>query len=204
MTAHPGLWILFTGPLLVAETLTVGLVAYTPGGMNAIVWEELQTETGRLLAVPGLRLVWRTQRTVTNDESFDRTVVIRFIGSCAPTVCPRPVAVGPLGFTPLCDGVLLPFIEVHCGRAAEAIAAARRFPETANPYLFGRALARITAHELYHVLSQSRDHDREGLSQARIHPADLCQASFDFCPEALKRIAERLFPAAPAVIEATK
>ena len=55
-------------------------------------------------------------------------------------------------------------------------------------YLYGRAMARIAAHELYHVMMGSRDHGREGVAKPSISTADLLDERFDFDRIALSRL----------------
>ncbi len=79
-----------------------------------------------------------------------------------------------LGLTHVSDGKILPFIEIHCSRVVGVLA--HRLGER-NPRLeagiVGRAVARVAAHEIYHVLANSAEHDTEGLAKEALSFNDL-------------------------------
>jgi hypothetical protein len=49
-------------------------------------------------------------------------------------------------------------------------------------------MARLLAHEFYHVLAQTDDHTQTGIAKARFSTADLLAEHFDFESVALGRL----------------
>ncbi len=195
---RPLFFALFCLPLPAEDLLQLGLVAHFEREPPSAVMTELRAEMARLLQLPGLRIEWRDSSTLRDDDRFDRVIVLRFSGCCRPLATPAsPPCPAPLGLVRAVDSGVLPFADIACDRIMHEIARARRYPQMLSPVVYGRALARVTAHEIYHILSQSAFHDAQGLSKTHLEPEDLCRPRFDFCPEALARMKEALSPASP-------
>jgi hypothetical protein len=47
-------------------------------------------------------------------------------------------------------------------------------------FYYGRALARVIAHELYHIVMRTTDHSRNGVSRSCFSTADLVAERFEF------------------------
>ena len=58
-------------------------------------------------------------------------------------------------------------------------------------FLYGRAMARVIAHELYHVVTGSRDHAREGVAKPKFTVPDLLNEVFEFDHMALAKLRQR-------------
>jgi hypothetical protein len=54
--------------------------------------------------------------------------------------------------------------------------------------LLGRALGRVVAHELVHILTGSHDHGREGVAQAALSGAQLITPRLSLSPSDLERL----------------
>ena len=58
---------------------------------------------------------------------------------------------------------VIPFAEVSCDRIATAVAGALWAGERRKAdMLLGRALGRVLAHELYHILGKTHEHNADG------------------------------------------
>lgn len=156
------------------------------------VLEAFREETERVLPIPGLEIQWRRAGSQTGTESFDRLIVVRLVGECLPHQEPAPSDAGPLGVTHLADGRILPFVEADCARIVRAAQRLRRHPFRLRAEELGRALGRVIAHEVYHVLSASRDHDDKGLSKCSLSAVDLFLPGIAFDRAALDRMAAGL------------
>ena len=121
---------------------------------------------------------------------FDNLVVVRFKGRCVLD----PVRWlyderGPLAFTYTTAGAVQPVSEVACDQVAAAARSAMSGRDFAHAdLLFGRALARVVAHELVHILSKSGAHGREGVARAALSGSSLISPDLRLNPADLERI----------------
>ncbi len=113
-------------------------------------------------------LDWRLIEDMQAGESFPDLVVVKFKGACMMERLPSYLIDerGPLAFTHTADGRVLPFSEVECDKVRQAIHSAMWGDDykRANA-LLGRALGRVLAHELYHVLENTKRHEKEGVNR---------------------------------------
>lgn len=148
---------------------------------------EMQSELARILAPAGLDVAWRQLEHPSATESFREVVILRFRGSCSlnPETAldhngPDPAG-NPLAETELADGRVLPFGEVECDQLRRYIAPAADISdaERGNQAL-GKAIARVAAHEIYHMLTGSGAHARSGIARAAHSRSELTATTFDF------------------------
>jgi hypothetical protein len=182
--------LILTACLAVAgERPTIGLLTEYPADASTVVRLEFRLETERALQAAEVNLAWRELAESGPQESFDRLVVIRFRGECTPplvTALPRSL---PLGLTHVSDGHVLPFVEIDCQRVLEAMDLGEwpgRFRQLEA--LTGRALGRVAAHEIHHVLTGSGAHDVEGLMKRSFDRRDLCGKELSFSGESVRRL----------------
>lgn len=153
---------------------------------------EMKRESQSILQDSGLAIEWR-MRSEVSDESFPDLVVVRFKGKCIF----EPVGFlyderGPLAFSYSSGAEVLPFSEVACDKVTSSVRSAMRGDDYAHAdVLLGRALGRVVAHELVHMLSRSGAHGREGVAKPAISGAQLIAPEFRLSPEDLQRIQPR-------------
>lgn len=169
------------------ERPTVGLLTEFPEDATAAVRQAFRAETERALELAGVELQWRDMGEAATRESFDRLVVLRFRGDCKePEAVARRRSL-PLGLTHVSDGHVLPFVEIDCQRVIEAMDGGRWQTRMRQPAaLLGRALGRVAAHEIHHVLSASGGHDDEGLMKRSFDWRDLCGPELNFSPDSVR------------------
>mgnify|MGYP005835948463 CR=1 FL=1 len=174
------------------ESTRLGLLVDAADSIPADVLAAFRQETERVLPLKLVSIHWRRMRRQNESESFDRLIVVRLVGECKPWQEPSPVPIGPLGVTHISDGRILPFVEADCGRVISAAQRLRRHPFRLGAEELGRALGRVIAHEIYHVLSASSVHDEQGLSKSALSAAELFLPGAGFAPAALERMASGL------------
>lgn len=136
----------------------------------------MKRELGSILKDSGIRLDWRDRSGVGSSESFADLAVVKFHGVCdVGDFSGDDAGSGPLAFTHRSDnGVILPFSEVDCNRVQWSVRGAMsRAGRGRAETLFARALARVLAHELYHVLAGTESHASRGIAQRALSGADL-------------------------------
>jgi hypothetical protein len=159
--------------------------AHSGRALDAMKQEaELLTRTG------GLQLVWRMIDDRHPDDIFSSLVVVRFHGECSMEGETGPgISSGPLGFTHTSDGQVLPYSQLECDRIHRSIAplsvgAAPGERET----LMGRAMGRVLAHELFHVLADTQTHGPSGVAKASYSGKDLVADCLEFALRDVKRL----------------
>ena len=139
--------------------------------------QQMKRETEEIFKPAGVHIDWRA-RTDIGRESYENLVMVHFKGRCI--LEPAPMLYderGPYAFAYNSDGDVLPFSEVECEPVAASVHSAMDGDDFARPdYLLGRALGRVLAHELVHILTKSATHGREGVTQATFSSRELIGA----------------------------
>ncbi len=151
--------------------------------------KEMKRELETLLKDSGLVFDWRS-RGELRGESFPNLVVVRFKGKCILEPVPYLYDErGPLAFTYSSGSDVLPFSEVACDNVVQAARSAMSGRDFAQAdLLLGRALGRVVAHELVHMLSKSGEHGRDGVAQPALSGVRLIAPEMHINPADLERI----------------
>jgi hypothetical protein len=163
------------------------------GPHSQISVKEMERETGLVLKSSGIRLNWHILGEGPT-AAYNRLVVVTFRGSCqydpAP---PRYDESGPLALTRITDGEILPFGEVDCGRVASSVHyAMSRGDYSRADQLVGRAMGRVVAHELVHMLTKSIRHGSEGVEKASLSGKQLIEESLPLSAFDIDRLKQEL------------
>ena len=170
------------GAELPALKATVGLYVRFEQQPDGAAEETLQRELRAILAPVGFDFEWRSADESATEVWTDLAVVT-FKGDCAAGDFVRKGRFhsGPLGWTHVSDGKILPFAEVDCDRIAAFLGPSLiHRPLPVRVKVFGRAVARVTAHELYHVFAQSAEHGSWGVAKAEFTTDELLSDTFRF------------------------
>jgi len=168
--------------------------------LPAPVMREMRFEMDRLLHAAGIPVDFRLRSEVRLGDQLDQLVLATFKGRCA--VDPAPLApanpVDPaLAFTHVTDGQIQPFAVVLCDKVVAAIRPAMWGSDFRRAdLLLGRALARVLAHEIFHILGKEHQHSSEGLFKHALSGRDLIAESLDFHPQDLQRLRASTAPEA--------
>jgi hypothetical protein len=155
-----------------AGDVTIVLDFHGPHSARSV--SEMKHEFEGIMKQSGVTFDWRLPSQV-EGKSFPNLVVVRFKGKCVL----QPVGYlyderGPLAFTHSSDGDILPFSEVACDRVAASVRGAMFGGDYAQAdLLMGRALGRVVAHELIHILRNSKSHDRDGVAKTALSGVEL-------------------------------
>ena len=142
----------------------------------------LQDEVSSIMAPTGLRFIWYTLPVAKGGEGWVKLAVVKFKGRCdAAGLDPHGFASGPLGWTPVSGGVILPFADIDCQSIGGFI---RRqllgMPAEGREEAYGRALGRVVAHELYHIFANTTGHSCCGVGKSRFTVRELLSRKFQF------------------------
>ena len=146
------------------------------------VIEALRAESETIMGRLGISLEWRSLAAARGNEVSSRLAVIRFQGRCdVAGLSPHRAQPGALGWTHASNGVILPFGDVDCDRIRSFIQPdLLAVPAGDREFVFGRAVGRVLAHELYHILARSPHHASGGVGKAEYAVYDLLAAHFVF------------------------
>lgn len=138
----------------------------------------MRREAAQIIQASGIQLDWRL-RSESMNATFNDLVVMTFKGSCSFDPAPPLYdELGPLAVTRTANGEVQPFGEVNCDRVVNSVRSAM-FGSDYNKadLLVGRALGRVVAHELVHMLTKSGQHAHEGVQKAALSGRQLIAAS---------------------------
>ena len=150
-----------------AAGLTIILDFEGPHSQRSV--DEMKREFEGIMKDSGVTFDWRLLEQA-HQEVFGNLVVVRFKGKCVL----EPVGYlfderGPLAFTYSTEGVVQPYSEVACDKVTALVRSAMFGGDYAKAdELLGRALGRVVAHELVHMLSKSGAHGRQGIAKAAL------------------------------------
>ncbi len=154
----------------------------------------MEREADFAVAQSGIALAWESKESASPSASYNRLAIIRLEGHCTPERLPSASSsirgAEPLGRTQVVDGKVLPIADISCDALHRLIdrdlAAA---PRSEQGELLGRALGRVVAHELYHILLRTTSHGTSGLSRPVQTSSELLAPHDSFTPADADRIA---------------
>jgi hypothetical protein len=144
------------------------------------VADAVRAEVDAIMEPAGLQFEWRSLADFHGETALVALVVAHFEGRCnTDGLVMRGNQQGSLGWSEIRGGAIVPFIHVDCTRVRTFLQidllgcrSHERDP------LYGRALGRVLAHELYHVLAVTPRHTAEGIAKEEFSAADLLAANF--------------------------
>jgi len=172
----PG-WSETRGATFAPITLYVQFQQPAPEGVRLAIQDELES----IMEPIGLRFDWRALANAGHEVSAELAVV-SFKGRCdLAGLSGKTKFQGALGWTHVSDGQILPFTDISCDRVREfsqgglvAVNANEREEK------YGRAIARVLAHELYHIFANTMHHSNVGIAKEAYSVQDLLTDDFQF------------------------
>lgn len=146
------------------------------------VVQALQDEVESIMEPAGLHFEWRSLSGVQGSEVSVELAVLTFQGRCnIDNLGPRSSHNGPLGWTHVSDGVILPFSEVDCDGVRKFVQGGLLSARPAERLTaYGRALGRVLAHELFHIFADTKHHGSCGVAKEAYTVQDLLSPDFHF------------------------
>jgi hypothetical protein len=148
------------------------------GPWSASTAREMQKESARILSPAGVRIDWKLRGEALPLNPASSLFVMTFHGSCQ--FDPQPPVydeLGPYARTHETNGEVQPFGDVDCTRVVSSARYAMSGADfERQDYLVGRALGRVVAHELVHMVTRSEEHARAGVQKAALSGRELIGA----------------------------
>ncbi len=147
----------------------------------------------------GYNFSWIDRAEMKPEDSFPDLVVLRLKSECRldsrTATAPAGKAMALAWAHRSGDGIL-PFIEVDCSRVRSMLRVmSHGEPSGVQQEMMGRALGRVVAHELYHVLTGNSNHSHTGIAQAALSAAHLTGPALEFTQQDVNLLSRRSFAA---------
>jgi hypothetical protein len=180
-----------SAPVMAAPAVTV--VLQFDQAYSSLSLDVMEREVASIVGESGIKVDWRLFSDLHSAVSFESLVVVHFHGLCnmesaSPTFDERSY----FGFTYVSDGAVLSFSEVECDKIRNSIHPAmstRQWKERDS--VLGRALGRVLAHELFHMLAKTRHHANEGVTKSSLSAAQLISDKLSMAPEDLETLKKK-------------
>ena len=147
---------------------------------SAPLLRAMRREAESEFAPSGVKLNWGSSQDLQGTAVNGQIAIIGLRGQCGPGAPVRPLAppVGKgseaLGQTHMVNGKVLPIADVLCDAVHQLVDRDLRAAQAGErEELLGRALGRVLAHELYHIMLRTTDHARSGLLRPALTSAEL-------------------------------
>jgi hypothetical protein len=173
-----------------------GILVYLRGQAenSGAVVDAMQHETNVLMQSVGFHVRWsRPPERAEIKEGL--LIVVELAGACNSD--PKlwfesEFSSQQLAFTPLQNGDVLPFSTVNCDTLGKFLSQSlARQSKARRDYLYGRAMGRLLAHELYHIAAHTTQHSRDGVAQAAVTARELTREGFAFGKDAVTLLKAR-------------
>ncbi len=154
--------------------------------------EAMKREVVKILKDADISFDFRVMSELGPDDTFSDLIVVKFKGTCKmETYLAPPDERGPLAWTHTTSTEVQPFSEVQCDKVRVSVRSAMWAGDVKRgDELLGRALGRVLAHEIYHIMAGARGHGSKGVAKTAISGAQLISNSLDMHPDELGKIKE--------------
>jgi hypothetical protein len=184
-------------PLSVREA-TVGVYLQVDANASSLSLQAMRLELRDLMVPTGLNLVWTNAR---GNSRIDKLIAVELRGTCQAGTEKKSGFKdrSPLASTAVTDGKVLPFSWVDCKALDQFMQPElNKLSADERDEAYGRAMARLLAHEFYHVLAETQKHTKHGISKTSFSVSDLMAPSLPFMPESLAQL--RIEVPAPVIL----
>jgi cytochrome c553 len=187
------LGVLFAVPVSAADPAdpVAPVTVYTnyEHGIPDNVHRAMQHEVATIIAPTGLTVEWRSLSALYGRVNITLAIA-QFKGNCdVKDLTVYPVYPYTLGTTAISEGEILPYTNIYCDAIRAFIAPQLLSIEPGDRTLsFGRALGRVLAHELYHILAHTKRHGSHGLAEPKWPPGELMAREFRFDQKEMQQL----------------
>jgi hypothetical protein len=148
-----------------------------PEDHSRLVVKAMKQELARIISDADIELHWKSSASAP-EEVDGRIFSVALSGSCVG-MARETRETGPLGWTQVVDGRVLPYIEIDCHRVRSLLTPQwSQASEVRRELYLGKALARVLAHELVHAMTRTLHHGDEGLRKWALSPMDLMRGKY--------------------------
>jgi hypothetical protein len=181
-----------TGVCLAAQPIEIVFDFKTPP--ESAVINVMKLEIREILQPAGLDLTFQRLGDTASLETFRKIVLVRFQGTCQSGWSVDPIQLSQpalldypaLGRTEISEGRVMPFVHIFCNEVRAFVPTMSHTPQQ----MYGRALGRVVAHELYHALLSTVKHAHSGIAGAVQSARDLTREKLTLDSASIERLRE--------------
>lgn len=183
-----------TGSCLAAQPIEILFDFKTPPepGVESVMKSEIR----QILQPAQLNIELRRLGDGDSLETFGKIILVRFQGTCQAGWSADPIQLNEpallnhpsLGQTEVSGGRVLPFVHIFCNEVRAFVPSVSR---VSQEQMYGRALGRVVAHELYHALLSTLEHARDGIASSAQSARDLTREKWMLDAVSIERLRER-------------
>jgi hypothetical protein len=162
----------------------------------------MRRELEALLQPVGLKVDLLLRTDLVPAQEFADLVIFKMKGSCVME--PLPIGAlsderGPLAMAYSSDGEVLHFGEVECDRIRQSLSRVIG-ASTSNhrQVLLGRAMGLVIGHELYHMMANSTEHTKQGVTKESLTARELLEGDLNLPAFARKALQQAVGSGRPA------
>jgi len=176
-----------------AEPSPVTLLLQFEEKRSDVMLDAMKQELSTIMKDSGYRFDYRLAEDAGSGDVYPELVIVKFKGRCTMDRIPLPFDErGPFGFTHTVDGEVLPFSVIACERVKSSITPVL----TANEHkdadaVFGRAVGRVLAHELFHIMAKTDKHGTKGVAKPALSAGQLVSNQLEMDRSDLERLHHR-------------
>ncbi len=183
----------FTGVCLAVQPIEILFDFKTPP--ETAVVSVMKSEIREILGPAQLDLTFQGLGDADSLERFQKIILVRFQGVCQAGWSVDPVQLNQpalldspaLGRTEISGGRVMPFVHIFCNEVRAFVPAVSKTPQD---QVYGRALGRVVAHELYHALLSTVEHAHAGIARSVQSARDLTREKLTLDPASIERLRE--------------
>ena len=168
----------------------ITLVLQFEGEASSASVDVMKQEFDRIMQAAGLTFQYRLRSELDEGEAPAEIIYVKFRGECRMLSLPPLMDErGPFAITHSTEGQVLRFSEVACDRVKVSVRSAMHGDHFRQPdAVLGKALGRVLAHEVYHILGGSAEHGKGGIAREGLSGAQLTSESLQLHPEDAQKV----------------
>ena len=145
----------------------ITLVLQFEGKPSTASIEVMKQEFDSIMQAAGLAFQYRLRSELDEGETPAEIIFVKFRGECRMVALPPLMDErGPFAITHSTEGSILRFSEVACDRVRVSVRSAMHGDHFRQPdAVLGKALGRVLAHEVYHIVGGTAEHGKSGVAR---------------------------------------
>jgi hypothetical protein len=150
----------------------------------------MKREFAEIMKAAGLEFDHKLRSELSEFDTPADIIMVKFKGQCRMKLLPELFDErGPFATTQMQDGQMQSFSEVACDRVRVSVRSAMTGTQLKDgETVLGRALGRVLAHEVYHIVSKSPHHGATGVARRALTGSELTADRLQLDPKDVEKM----------------